>query len=42
MYAKLPFDQAETVVKLNTRLFTRIRKDEEQAIIRAFLETRKK
>ena len=37
MYAKLPFDRAETVDKLGTKLFTRIKKDDEQAVIRAFL-----
>ena len=40
MYARLPFDKPETIVELNTRLFTRIKKDDEQAIIRAFLATR--
>jgi hypothetical protein len=37
MYAKLPFDRAETVDRLGTKLFTRIKKDDEQAIIRAFI-----
>ena len=37
MHAKLPFDRAETIDKLGTKLFTRIKKDDEQAIIRAFL-----
>jgi hypothetical protein len=37
MYDQLPFDRAETIDKLGTRLFTRIKKDEEQAVIRAFL-----
>ncbi|MFL6246261.1 MAG: hypothetical protein ACJ74H_09570 [Thermoanaerobaculia bacterium] len=37
MYAKLPFDRAETIDKLGTKLFTRIKKDDEQAVIRAFL-----
>ncbi|HEV7768459.1 MAG TPA: hypothetical protein VGQ76_25900 [Thermoanaerobaculia bacterium] len=37
MHAQLPFDKAETVDKLGTKLFTRIKKDDEQAIIRAFL-----
>ena len=37
MYERLPFDRPETIVKLNTRLFTRIKKDEEQAVIRQFL-----
>ncbi|HUP59334.1 MAG TPA: hypothetical protein VNA69_02815 [Thermoanaerobaculia bacterium] len=37
MYAKLPFDRAETIDRLGTKLFSRIKKDEEQALIRAFL-----
>ena len=37
MYASLPFDKPETIRKLGTKLFTRIKKDEEQAVIRAFL-----
>jgi hypothetical protein len=37
MYAKLPFDKPETITKLGTKLFTRIKKDEEQAVIRAYL-----
>jgi hypothetical protein len=40
MYAKLPFDKPETIHKLGERLFTRIRKDDEQAVIRAFLAQR--
>lgn len=38
MYASLPFDKAATVDKLGTRLFSRIKKEEEQAVIRRFLE----
>ena len=37
MYARLPFDKPETVLKLNTKLFTRIKNEQEQAAIRAFL-----
>jgi hypothetical protein len=37
MYAKLPFDRAETIDQLGTKLFTRIKKEEEQTVIRAFL-----
>lgn len=37
MHATLPFDRAETIDKLGPKLFTRIKKDSEQAIIRAFL-----
>ena len=40
MHAKLPFDQPETVHKLGTKLFTRIKKEDEQAVIRAFLAQR--
>lgn len=40
MYEKLPFDRPETIHKLGTRLFTRIKKEEEQAVIRAFLAKR--
>jgi hypothetical protein len=38
MYAQLPFDKPETVHKLGTKLFTRIKKDNEQKVIRVFLE----
>jgi hypothetical protein len=38
MYARLPFDRAETVDKLGTKLFTRIKDEDEQKVIRAFLE----
>ena len=41
MHAKLPFDKPETIHKLGERLFSRIKKDEEQAVIRAFLAQRK-
>ena len=37
MYGRLPFDRPETIDKLGTKLFTRIKKEEEQALIRAFL-----
>lgn len=37
MYAKLPFDTPATIRQLGERLFTRIRKEEEQTLIRAFL-----
>lgn len=40
MYAKLPFDKPETIHTLGERLFTRIKKDDEQAVIRAFLAQR--
>lgn len=39
MYERLPFDRPETITKLGTKLFTRIKRDEEQKVIRAFLAT---
>jgi hypothetical protein len=40
MYSKLPFDRPETVHKLGTRLFTRIKAAEEQKVIREFLASK--
>jgi len=37
VYDKLPFDKAETITKLGTRLFTRIKDEKEQRLIREFL-----
>ena len=37
MYEKLPFDKSETITKLGTKLFTRIKNEEERRIIREFL-----
>ena len=37
MYEKLPFDRPETIRHLGEKLFTRIRVEEEQALLRAFL-----
>jgi len=37
MYAKLPFDKPETITKLGTKLFTRIKNEDERRIIRKFL-----
>jgi hypothetical protein len=37
MYKQLPFDRAETVTKLNTKLFTRIKNENERRLIRDFL-----
>jgi hypothetical protein len=37
MYKHLPFDKPETIDKLGTKLFTRIKKESEQKVIRAFL-----
>ena len=38
MHATLPFDSPETIRRLGTQLFTRIKDEEERAVIRAFLE----
>ena len=37
MYERLPFDRPETIQQLGTKLFTRIKTPDEQAIIRRFL-----
>lgn len=37
MYDSLPFDKPETIRKLGTRLFTRIKEDEDRKLIEAFL-----
>jgi hypothetical protein len=37
MYERLPFDRAETIQRLGARLFTRIKAEDEQAVIRRFL-----
>jgi hypothetical protein len=37
MYSRLPFDQEATLEQLGTKLFTRIKKPEEQAILIRFL-----
>ena len=37
VYDKLPFDKAETITKLGTKLFTRIKDEKEQQKIREFL-----
>jgi hypothetical protein len=37
MYDRLPFDRPETIRQLGTRLFTRIRAENEEAVIRRFL-----
>ena len=38
MYERLPFDRPETIEKLGTKLFTRIKDEKEQRLIREFLE----
>lgn len=40
MHAKLPFDQAQTIRDLGEKLFTRIKDEQEQALLRAFLAQR--
>lgn len=37
MHDKLPFDQAQTIRDLGEKLFTRIKDEQEQALLRAFL-----
>ena len=37
VYDKLPFDRAETITKLGTKLFTRIKDEKERQKIREFL-----
>ena len=37
VYDKLPFDKPATITKLGTKLFTRIKDEKEQKIIREFL-----
>jgi hypothetical protein len=37
MYERLPFDRPETIRTLGTKLFTRIKVEDEQAVIRRFL-----
>jgi len=37
VYDKMPFDRPETIKRLGTRLFTRIKDEHEQQLIRAFL-----
>jgi hypothetical protein len=34
MYEKLPFDKPEITTKLGTKLFTHIRKEDQQRVIR--------
>jgi len=39
VYDKMPFDKPETISKLGTKLFTRIKDEKEQRLIREFLAT---
>jgi hypothetical protein len=38
MYERLPFDRAQTIRTLGAKLFTRIKDEKEQAVIREFLK----
>ncbi|HEY5611663.1 MAG TPA: hypothetical protein VIL97_10670 [Thermoanaerobaculia bacterium] len=38
MHGRLPFDRAETIDALGTKLFTRIQREEERAILRAYFD----
>src|ERR1700704_3423685 len=38
VYDKMPFDKAETITRLGNKLFTRIKDEKEQRLIREFLE----
>jgi hypothetical protein len=37
MYEKLPFDRPETILRLGTKLFTRIKDEKQRVVIREFL-----
>jgi len=37
MYGRLPFDKPETITKLGTKLFTRIKNEDQQRVIKEFL-----
>jgi len=38
VYDKMPFDKPETIKRLGTRLFTRIKDEKERTLIREFLD----
>jgi len=38
MYERLPFDRSETIRKLGTRLFTRIKNEDERRLVEQFLK----
>ena len=38
VYDKMPFDQPETITRLGTKLFSRIKDEKERSVIREFLE----
>ena len=38
VYNEMPFDKPETITRLGTKLFTRIKDEKEQRLIREFLD----
>jgi hypothetical protein len=42
VYGKMPFDRPETIVRLGTKLFTRIKDERQRAVIRQFLAEQKR
>ena len=40
VYDKMPFDKPETITRLGTKLFTRIKDEKERTLIREFLDGR--
>ena len=40
VYDKMPFDKPETITRLGTKLFTRIKDEKERALIREFFDQR--
>jgi len=42
MYARLPFDKPQTIVKLGQKLFTRIRDDKTRLLITQFIAQKEK
>jgi hypothetical protein len=38
VYDKMPFDKPETITRLGTKLFTRIKDEKERVLIREFLD----
>jgi hypothetical protein len=42
MYARLPFDKPQTIVRLGTKLFTRIRDEKTRSLITQFLTQEEK
>jgi hypothetical protein len=42
MYQRLPFDRPQTIVRLGTKVFTRIRNEKDRDLIRQFLAQEEK